>query len=431
MTAKFKGKIELDIRDSEPDWAPYLPAEGARGRAERPAARVGRPRLRDDGHLRRAGGVPDDAPHRGGRASRSATSTPPRCARRRVRRCSPAATRRPTAWRRSPSSPPGFPGISTRIPFENGFLSEVLAEHGYNTYCVGKWHLTPGEECNLAAFKGRWPLGRGFERFYGYLGGETNSWYPDLVHDNHQIEPPATPEEGYHFADDMADRADRVHPRREGRSTPTSRSSCTSRRVAGHAPHHVPAGVGRQVQGHVRPGLRGDPRRDPRPAEGARAAARGHRAVADQPARRARAHRSRRPALAAARHRAPVGLAERRRAAAVHPHGRGVRRLHLLQRRPHRPGPRLPRGVGPARQHDDHRDLRQRRERRGRPERLVQRVAVLQRRPGHDRDARCRTSTSSARRSRTTTTAPAGRGRSTRRSRTGSAGRATRAASPT
>jgi arylsulfatase len=59
----------------------------------------------------------------------------------------------------------GFPGISTRIPFENGFVSEVLAEHGYNTYCVGKWHLTPGEECNLAAFKGRWPLGRGFERF--------------------------------------------------------------------------------------------------------------------------------------------------------------------------------------------------------------------------------------------------------------------------
>ena len=84
----------------------------------------------------------------------------------------------------------GFPGISTRIPFENGFISEVLVERGYNTYCVGKWHLTPGEECNLAAYKGRWPLGRGFERFYGFLGGESNQWYPDLVQDNSQIDAP-------------------------------------------------------------------------------------------------------------------------------------------------------------------------------------------------------------------------------------------------
>ena len=101
----------------------------------------------------------------------------------------------------------GFPGISTRIPFENGFTSEVLAERGYNTYCVGKWHLTPGEECNLAAFKGRWPLGRGFERFYGWLGGETNSWYPDLVEDNHQIDAPSRPEDGYHLADDLSNKA--------------------------------------------------------------------------------------------------------------------------------------------------------------------------------------------------------------------------------
>jgi arylsulfatase A-like enzyme len=79
----------------------------------------------------------------------------------------------------------GFPGISTRVPFENGFISEVLVERGYNTYCIGKWHLTPGEEQNLAAFKGRWPLGRGFERYYGWLSGEANSYYPGLVYDNH------------------------------------------------------------------------------------------------------------------------------------------------------------------------------------------------------------------------------------------------------
>ena len=133
----------------------------------------------------------------------------------------------------------GFPGISTRIPMENGFISEVLAEHGYNTYCVGKWHLTPGEECNLAAFKGRWPLGRGFERFYGFLGGETNAWYPDLIHDNHQIDPPATPEDGYHASADFSDRA--IQFIRDAKVVDPDKpfflyfsSNC------GHAPHLVP-----------------------------------------------------------------------------------------------------------------------------------------------------------------------------------------------
>jgi arylsulfatase len=54
----------------------------------------------------------------------------------------------------------GFPGFSGRIPFENGFISEVLNERGWNTYAVGKWHLTPEEETDLSAWKGRWPLGR-------------------------------------------------------------------------------------------------------------------------------------------------------------------------------------------------------------------------------------------------------------------------------
>ena len=53
----------------------------------------------------------------------------------------------------------------------------------------------------------RWPLGRGFERFYGFLGGDTSQWYPDLIYDNHQVEPPRTPEEGYHLTTDLADTA--------------------------------------------------------------------------------------------------------------------------------------------------------------------------------------------------------------------------------
>jgi arylsulfatase A-like enzyme len=101
----------------------------------------------------------------------------------------------------------GFPGFSARIPFENGTIAEVLNERGWNTYAVGKWHLTPGDEIDLSSWKGRWPLGRGFERFYGFLGGETNQWYPDLVYDNHVVEPPGKPEDGYHLSADLADRA--------------------------------------------------------------------------------------------------------------------------------------------------------------------------------------------------------------------------------
>ena len=132
----------------------------------------------------------------------------------------------------------GFPGISTRIPFENGFISEVLLEHGYNTYCVGKWHLTPGEETGMAASKGRWPLGRGFERFYGFLGGESSSWYPDLVHDNHQVDPPATPEEGYHISKDLSDKA--IEFIRDAKVVEPDKPFFLYLSLdAAHAPHHV------------------------------------------------------------------------------------------------------------------------------------------------------------------------------------------------
>ena len=84
----------------------------------------------------------------------------------------------------------GYPGYNGSIPFENGFLSEMLSQHGYNTYMIGKWHLMPSEFESAAGPYDRWPLGRGFDRFYGFLGGDTSQWYPDLVADNHQVEPP-------------------------------------------------------------------------------------------------------------------------------------------------------------------------------------------------------------------------------------------------
>jgi len=101
----------------------------------------------------------------------------------------------------------GFPGYDATIPRANGFLSEILVEEGYATLAVGKWHLAPEYEGHLAAPRHNWPLGRGFERFYGFLGGETHQFVPALVSDNHQVLPPATPEEGYHLTEDLVDTA--------------------------------------------------------------------------------------------------------------------------------------------------------------------------------------------------------------------------------
>jgi arylsulfatase len=101
----------------------------------------------------------------------------------------------------------GYPGANGNIPFENGFLSEILLQQGYNTYVVGKWHLTPADQISAAGPYDRWPLGRGFERFYGFLGGETHQYYPELVYDQHQVEPPKRPEEGYHLTEDLVDHA--------------------------------------------------------------------------------------------------------------------------------------------------------------------------------------------------------------------------------
>ena len=101
----------------------------------------------------------------------------------------------------------GFPGYSGRIPRSNGFLSQILVERGYATFAVGKWHLTPDEDMHLAAPRTSWPLGRGFERFYGFHGGETHQFAPWLVHDNHFVEQPRSIKEGYHLTEDLVDHA--------------------------------------------------------------------------------------------------------------------------------------------------------------------------------------------------------------------------------
>jgi arylsulfatase len=133
----------------------------------------------------------------------------------------------------------GFPGGNGNIPFENGFLSEMLLQHGYNTYAIGKWHVTPSDQASAAGPYDRWPLGRGFERFYGFLGGDTHQYYPDLVFDNHQVEPEKTPEEGYHLTVDLVDKAKAfiADAKQVAPDKPFFLYFCPG---AMHAPHHVP-----------------------------------------------------------------------------------------------------------------------------------------------------------------------------------------------
>ncbi len=133
----------------------------------------------------------------------------------------------------------GYPGYNGNVPFENGFMSEMLLANGYNTYMVGKWHLIPSSQETGAGPYDRWPLGRGFERFYGFLGGDTSQWNPDLVYDNHQIDPPATPEAGYHLTPDLVDKATQFVADAK-QVDPEKPFFMYFAPGATHAPHHVP-----------------------------------------------------------------------------------------------------------------------------------------------------------------------------------------------
>jgi arylsulfatase A-like enzyme len=206
MGKPFKGIINVDIRDSVPDWSPFAA----------PQAPDGAPNVvyvvLDDVGFGALGcyGGPIDTPNLDRIASEGLRYTQWHT----TALCSPTRSCLLTGRNHTRNSMAciteaavGFPNASGTVPPENGMLSEILGEAGWNTYAVGKWHLTPTDEMNLAATRRNWPTGRGFERFYGFLGAETDQWYPDLVHDNHPIEAPRSPEEGYHLTDDVTDRA--------------------------------------------------------------------------------------------------------------------------------------------------------------------------------------------------------------------------------
>jgi arylsulfatase len=133
----------------------------------------------------------------------------------------------------------GYPGYWGRIPRTHGFLPEILGAVGYLPVAVGKWHLTPDEETHAAAPRDTWPCGRGFQRWYGFHGGETHQFVPSLFQDNHAVVPPAGPEDGYHLTEDLADRAIGYlgELRSVAPATPWLLYLATG---ACHSPHHAP-----------------------------------------------------------------------------------------------------------------------------------------------------------------------------------------------
>ncbi|HEX6569611.1 MAG TPA: arylsulfatase [Acidimicrobiales bacterium] len=136
--------------------------------------------------------------------------------------------------------PIGFPGYDGRIPRDAAAMPRLLRDAGYSTFAVGKWHLTPRWEQSAAGPFDRWPLGLGFERYYGFLNGDTNQWTPDLVSDNGFVDPPRGPDDGYHLTEDLADRAIRLVQDQQ-QATPGRPWFCYLATGAVHAPHQAPA----------------------------------------------------------------------------------------------------------------------------------------------------------------------------------------------
>jgi arylsulfatase len=238
MAAPFNGTINVDIRDSEPDWDPFEPPKAPDG-----APNVVYIVLDDVGFSAMSSyGGPIETPN----IDRIATQGVRYTQWHTTALCSPTRSCLLTGRNHTRNSMAciteaaiGFPNASGSIPPENGMLPEILGELGWNTYMVGKWHLCPTDEMNLAATRRNWPSGRGFERWYGFLGAETNQWYPELVYDNHPVDPPATPEEGYHFTDDITDKA--LEFIKDAKAiAPEKPFFLYYAPGACHAPHHAP-----------------------------------------------------------------------------------------------------------------------------------------------------------------------------------------------
>lgn len=118
-------------------------------------------------------------------------------------------------------------------------LAEILKEYGYTTLATGKWHLAQNTELTEAGPFENWPLGKGFDKYYGFLQAQMDQYHPRLIQDNSPIDPPKTPEEGYHFSEDITDKAIRYifHQKAVYPGKPFFLYLAYG---AMHAPHHAP-----------------------------------------------------------------------------------------------------------------------------------------------------------------------------------------------
>ena len=234
----FKGTIKIDVRDSVPDWEPFTPTR----------APAGAPNilfvLFDDT------GQAAWSPY-GGRinmpvlqklADNGLTYTQWHT----TALCSPTRSTLLTGRNHHLNGMAavtelaiGFPGCNGHLPDECATIGQILQDGGWSTFWVGKNHGVA--ETNIAAgsTKREWPLQKGFDRFYGFFGGETNQWYPDLFEDNHAVDQPYYPEQGYHLSKDLTDKAlQMIKDQKAGNpSKPWYMWFCPG---ANHAPHHAP-----------------------------------------------------------------------------------------------------------------------------------------------------------------------------------------------
>jgi arylsulfatase len=116
-------------------------------------------------------------------------------------------------------------------------LPQILRDAGYNTFASGKWHLAPIWETTASGPYDNWPLGKGFERYYGFLDGGTDQYHPELVSDNTWVDPPRRP--GYHLTEDLADHAI-AFVRDQQSLTPEKPFFLYLALGAPHSPHQAP-----------------------------------------------------------------------------------------------------------------------------------------------------------------------------------------------
>src|SRR5690348_8868271 len=236
--ADYKGSIELDVRTSKQDWNHFIPQKAP---TDAPNVLV---ILYDDT------GFAAWSPY-GGRIN---MPTLDRLAKNGLTYtqwhttalCSPTRSTFLTGRNHHQNgfgsiseSATGFPGYSGRIPASNATLATVLRNAGWSTFWIGKNHNVPVYSFDMAGSKIDWPLGLGFDRFYGFIGGETNQWYPALIEDNHPVEQPALPEDGYHLSSDLADKAISFI-KDSKQSQPDKPWYMWYNPGANHAPHHAP-----------------------------------------------------------------------------------------------------------------------------------------------------------------------------------------------